>query len=560
MSKRKLKKIFLVMNALCILFFIQVQESFAANEGDLISFNVEENYDISARSKVQAELIKSSTNVYFYVEKEWWNLQNQTKQGEILLNLDILSSEFTNRIYPISTSLYGSEWIPGVDGDPKISIFFHSMKEGVGGYFRSADEYLKIQAPSSNEREMIYINLLNISDSMAKTILAHEFVHLINYNQKERLRNAQEETWLNEARADYIVTILGYNDFYEGSRLQTRVRDFLQDPTDSLTEWKETKSDYAVVNLFMHYLVDHYGVDILSTSMKSKLTGIPSINEALYKKGTPENFGQIFTNWQIALFLNDCSLDSKYCYLNQNLRKFKINPTLNFLPLSGNSSLSVANITKNWSGNWQKIIGGNGGDLKLSFSSLSGLNYSVPYIVFDKDNNYSVYFLNLNENEQGETQIKDFGTKNVSLIILPSLQSKISGFNGSEPTFPYSFTASVASSISDRSGEKDIIQKLLDQISSLKKQIEEIKKSLGQSTSSCSYLNNNMSIGSRNDDVICLQEFLKNQGQDIYPEGLVTGYFGNLTRLAVIRFQQKYNIPNTGFVGPLTRNQINQLL
>lgn len=61
-------------------------------------------------------------------------------------------------------------------------------------------------------------------------------------------------------------------------------------------------------------------------------------------------------------------------------------------------------------------------------------------------------------------------------------------------------------------------------------------------------------------EVSCLQQFLKNQGAAIYPEGLVTGNFGNLTKQAVIRFQGKYGILQTGFVGPLTRAKINQML
>jgi len=64
---------------------------------------------------------------------------------------------------------------------------------------------------------------------------------------------------------------------------------------------------------------------------------------------------------------------------------------------------------------------------------------------------------------------------------------------------------------------------------------------------------------------------LKSQGPEIYPEGLVTGYFGPLTLSAVKRFQQKYwqeilapwgltKDQATGFVGPTTRAKINQLL
>ncbi len=64
--------------------------------------------------------------------------------------------------------------------------------------------------------------------------------------------------------------------------------------------------------------------------------------------------------------------------------------------------------------------------------------------------------------------------------------------------------------------------------------------------------------GSRGDDVRRLQEFLK-QSPDVYPEGLVTGYFGTLTEAAVKKFQIKYGIETVGIVGPKTRAKLNKL-
>ena len=62
---------------------------------------------------------------------------------------------------------------------------------------------------------------------------------------------------------------------------------------------------------------------------------------------------------------------------------------------------------------------------------------------------------------------------------------------------------------------------------------------------------------------------MKAQGQDVYPEGLVTGNFLSLTKAAVIRFQEKYAPEilaplglekGTGYVGLMTRNKINSLI
>jgi len=65
--------------------------------------------------------------------------------------------------------------------------------------------------------------------------------------------------------------------------------------------------------------------------------------------------------------------------------------------------------------------------------------------------------------------------------------------------------------------------------------------------------------GDRGPDVRQLQELLA-ANSEIYPEGLVTGYYGPLTAQAVSRLQQRAGLPSVGRVGPRTRSQINSLL
>jgi len=70
-----------------------------------------------------------------------------------------------------------------------------------------------------------------------------------------------------------------------------------------------------------------------------------------------------------------------------------------------------------------------------------------------------------------------------------------------------------------------------------------------------------LTVGSQGDDVRALQEALASM-PDVYPEGLVTGYFGSLTRAAVAAFQMKYGVvsssadPGYGYVGPMTRAKL----
>ena len=63
--------------------------------------------------------------------------------------------------------------------------------------------------------------------------------------------------------------------------------------------------------------------------------------------------------------------------------------------------------------------------------------------------------------------------------------------------------------------------------------------------------------GSGGEEVKNLQIFLS-QFSDIYPQRIVSGYFGPLTDAAVKKFQKKYSLEQVGIVGPKTRSILNR--
>lgn len=85
--------------------------------------------------------------------------------------------------------------------------------------------------------------------------------------------------------------------------------------------------------------------------------------------------------------------------------------------------------------------------------------------------------------------------------------------------------------------------------------------SFGITTQALAYttINSQLDLGERNVDVTSLQQFFSDNVQ-IYPERLTTGYFGTLTKTAVIRFQSLYGFDQVGRVGPVTRDKINELI
>ncbi|MCD6500929.1 peptidoglycan-binding protein [bacterium] len=549
------------------LLFISPLIVSADTQGQVKTFFVDSSYDAQQREQISATLEKVSQNAYFYLEDEWSENLTESEKEKVDKNLITLSQEFDQKIYPELTSTYGSEWKPGIDNDNHITILFHQMKKNVGGYFNNGDEYPKVQNAISNEREMIYVNTDYLKYGTSKSYVAHEFTHLITFNQKERLRGVSEEIWLNEARAEYAPTLLGYDVEYQGSNLQQRVKQFIASPSDSLTEWQNQKADYGIINVFFQYLVDHYGVDILVDSLKSSQVGIPSLNYALKKAGVEEDFSQIFTDWTIAIFLNDCNVGAEYCYKNENLKNLRITPSLIFLPSTQRTEVSLNYFVKQWAGNWYRIMGGEG-DLKLKFDGEDKVHFDVPYVLCQNLHSCSVNFLNLNEKQEGEILLEDFGSNWTSLTLIPSIQSKTSGFDGREPS--YSFSLSV--SMEMKTEKEKLIEELKAQIAVLQAQIAELQAKIAailrEKIGMCTF-SANLYYGMRGNGVRCLQEFLKAQGKEIYPQGLVTGFFGPLTRAAVMRFQEKYASEilfplglkkGTGFVGPSTRNKINRML
>jgi len=80
-----------------------------------------------------------------------------------------------------------------------------------------------------------------------------------------------------------------------------------------------------------------------------------------------------------------------------------------------------------------------------------------------------------------------------------------------------------------------------------------------ESPVSAVFFTQKLKIGMKGVEVIKLQEFLK-QFPDIYPDGLIDGSFGLLTKNAVKLFQKKVSIVIDGVVGPITRGKLNELL
>jgi len=441
--------------SICIIggFFLFSIGAQAATLNEEVNFFVDSKYDALNRNQLDATLREIGGHAYFYVDNKYYSTLNGTYKNGLREELEILADEFDNVIYPKLRAVFGSEWNPGIDNDDRITVLVSQLINNAGGYINTYDAYSRTIISNSNEREMIYLNALNILSKNNKAFLAHEFQHLITIYQKSILYGVEEEVWLNEARSEYAPTICGYDNIYNGSYLADRVGIFLESPSDSLTEWKNEIYDYGVVNLFMHYLVDHYGTEILTSIMMNDQVGIASINYALLDLGYTETFSDVFTNWQIANYLNDCNVGDKYCYLNNNLTYTRLNVDYS-ASYSGfpNLIVSRSSLIKDWASYWYRFRQGgrietDRDNLKLEFEGLGNkTDFKVSYIVSGYRIPTEVKSISIKD-QKGTVYIPNFTSLDKSIILIPSNQYKKSGFGSNELSSSFSFTATSVSEI-----------------------------------------------------------------------------------------------------------------
>src|SRR5439155_128256 len=159
---------------------------------------------------------------------------------------------FEGKIYPTDHSLFGEEWSPGIDADPRITILVARIPD-VGGYFTAADEVPRWVNPYSNEREMLYVNIEGapVGSSFLLSTLAHEFSHMIDFAKRK-----PSSVWFNEGQAQTAEQNNGFTP--TGTAAQ-----FLRQPDTQLTDWGDTASqsgaNYGHAFLFLQYLSERFG-------------------------------------------------------------------------------------------------------------------------------------------------------------------------------------------------------------------------------------------------------------------------------------------------------------
>lgn len=256
------------------------EPSAALRAGDRAEFWVSDTLHNTYR-RASATLQLATPDLYMWVEDGF-----QAPTAE----LEASARRFSEITAPTLRRIFGHEWTPGVDGDPRLHVF-NGAVPNVGAYFFCQDEYPITVAPRSNEREILFVNLQTAAPGTEgyDALLAHEFQHMIQWHN-----DPDEEAWINEGLSQLATRLAGLPGGGYGAYLAT--------PDILLTFWPLRTANaaphYGGTYLLMEYLLQRYGEGFIRELAREPANGLNGLERVLARRGA--DFASAFRDWTVA--------------------------------------------------------------------------------------------------------------------------------------------------------------------------------------------------------------------------------------------------------------------
>jgi hypothetical protein len=261
------------------------------------------------KGKTEATVMAISTHAYY-----WFESSLTVDPDEVLE----ASKRFEEDYYPKLTDLWGIEWRPGVDNDPRFSILHlaNFIDGDELGYFDSGDEYPSSIYSASNEQEIVYLNMdaISLGSEIYFATLTHEVQHLIQWHN-----DPNETAWLNEGLSQLTELLLEFNTVDTSS-------DYAANPNIQLNVWDYDDEDiryahYGAAYLFSVYLWEKLGAQAISELAQSPGNGIASISLMLEKHIPETNLVEFFGSWTVANYIDNNELKEQYSYSSIDIER-----------------------------------------------------------------------------------------------------------------------------------------------------------------------------------------------------------------------------------------------
>ncbi|HZT95477.1 MAG TPA: hypothetical protein VFB34_01445 [Chloroflexota bacterium] len=217
---------------------------------------------------------------------------------------------FETVIYPLDRRIFGTEWTPGIDDDPHISLYYGNL-QGLAGYFSGENEYPVVVNRFSDQREIMFIDASTIGLATPDfySTAAHEFQHMIHWHM-----HPQDEGWSNEGASMLAQVLNGYAA--DGDDLI-----YASHPVQ-LDSWSDGNNipNYGAGFLWMDYLNLRFGNSfthaVLADRRYSGLALTANVLARLHRRLT---LGNVFGDWAVANYVNDRRLGARFSYRNSSI-------------------------------------------------------------------------------------------------------------------------------------------------------------------------------------------------------------------------------------------------
>lgn len=254
----------------------------------------------------QAELVAISDHAYFWLEVGL--AADQETMIEAAAQLD---NYYLQLIEP-----FGQEQRPGIDQDNRFHVLHYLGAPDVVelGYFNESNQYPATLFFSSNEREMIYLNMsrLEVGSDLYYGTLVHELQHLIQWNL-----DRNEAVWLNEGLSQLAEKLVGLDT--------AETIAYLQQPGIRLEHWDYEPSavyaHYAAAYLYIVYLWEQLGTQALAELTRHPANGLAAVQVVLAGYQPERSLETFSADWAVANYLDDPTIDAAYGYTTLDLQR-----------------------------------------------------------------------------------------------------------------------------------------------------------------------------------------------------------------------------------------------
>ena len=216
---------------------------------------------------VTATLVAVGTRSLSYLDNA-----TSPSAGSITVDDILRMADRFDRDYGRSVNVFGAP--SDVDGDGRVLFLFTPLVDRVGdrvaGFYSARS--LRPPGEGGNGADMMFIGP-SLPIPFYASLLAHEFQHLINFNQHALVRNGDsEESWLNEGLSHVIEDIV--DEHVEGGN-GNLVETYMSSPERyALTGAASlNRGIRGAAYLFLRGLVDEFGEGVLASLTQTGLKG-----------------------------------------------------------------------------------------------------------------------------------------------------------------------------------------------------------------------------------------------------------------------------------------------